>query len=393
MRCPRHVLAVLLLFLTLVTSSHTCEWDYLIWIPHSENADPLYRFIRDGKAGYIDKTGKIVVPPTLELYGNSAGEFHDGLIEVGASDGEYVDQHGRVPFIKKFYRGWSFSDGLAVAMETQGEKWGYINTKGEFAISPRFASSPTDYAWPFENGFAKIKVAGRFGYIDHTGSFVIPPRLLDGDSFHEGYARVVVEGPCVKMESVPCSSPEVLGVATPDTDSRSSLPGCKFTFVDTAGQIISDLRFESAKQFSEGLAPVQVGGLWGYIDTSGKMVIPPRFESAAPFSGGLGLVSSNHLFGYIDQVGSFVIQPQFKSADSFADGLALIGDEESGYFYINKSGQQAFSGKFLIASSFFKGLAHVKVSQKSLGEDSLEETFAYINSAGEPVFTYTYKVD
>jgi hypothetical protein len=31
-----------------------CSADYLIWIPRSSSAEPLYRFIKDGKAGYRD---------------------------------------------------------------------------------------------------------------------------------------------------------------------------------------------------------------------------------------------------------------------------------------------------------------------------------------------------
>ncbi len=391
MKYLRWTVAVLAVLLSLAVSSPTCEWDYLIWIPRSLTADPLYRFVREGKVGYIDDTGRIVVPPMIEFYGgNSGGEFHDGLLEIGASDGEYVDRTGRKPFHRKFERGWDFSEGLAVAMETEDGKWGYIDTKGEFAISPRFNSSPTDYVWPFEGGFAKIEVAGKFGYIDHSGNFIIPPTLLDGDSFHEGFARVVVDGPCIEMQRLPCSAPKIV---PPGGQVQPSTASCKYGFVDTSGKILSELRFDQALFFSQGLAPVEIGKLWGYLDTSGRFAISPRFEKAEPFSDGLGLVSENGLSGFIDRDGSYVIQPQFKNAESFAGGLAVIGDEGSGYFYINKSGQRAFSGKFLLASSFFKGLAHVKLRETSLGEDSLEETFAYINSAGERVFTYRYKVD
>jgi hypothetical protein len=44
-----------------------CSADYLIWIPRSSSAEPLYRFIEDGKAGYIDANGHVVVPPQLTL--------------------------------------------------------------------------------------------------------------------------------------------------------------------------------------------------------------------------------------------------------------------------------------------------------------------------------------
>jgi len=70
-------------------------------------------------------------------------------------------------------------------------------------------------------------------------------------------------------------------------------------------------QYDDARDFSEGLAAVRVGGKWGYIDRSGKMVIPPRFLRAEPFRGGLAVVdTSQRLFAYwnkgthyIDRVG------------------------------------------------------------------------------------------
>jgi hypothetical protein len=136
-----------------------------------------------------------------------------------------------------------------------------------------------------------------------------------------------------------------------------------------------------------------MGKLWGYLDTSGQLVISPKFEKAEPFSNGLGLVRSNSLYGYIDRSGIFVIPAKFNRAENFADGLALIGDEETQYSYIDTSGKQAFPSHFILASSYFKGLAHVKLQEISSAEDIREETFAYINTDGQRVFTYTYKLD
>jgi len=378
-----------LAFLMIALPSSTCDWDYPIWIPRSATADPLYRFTKDHKAGYIDQTGKVAVPPVISfLGGNGGGEFHDGLLEIGVFDGVYVDTSGKKVIDKGLFRGWDFSEGLAVAMKKDGDMWGYINTKGEFAISPRFASSRMDYVWSFEGGFAKVEVAGRFGYIDHTGEFAIQPKLLDGDSFHDGMARVIIEGPCVYSripEESPC--PE-FGVLPNGTKTQESLPACKYTFIDKSGKI-SDHRYDYALPFSEGLAPVRIGKLWGYIDKKGVMIIAPRFDSASSFSDGLGLVSEKGLFGYLDRTGAYVIKPGFKSAESFAEGRAVVGDTESGYWYIDHGGHQAIPGKFALASPFFKGLAHIKVLSDSSGNKDIHAgTFAYIDSTGRTVFEY-----
>ena len=94
----------------IVSSSSGCEWDYLIWIPRSATADPLYRFTKGRKAGYIDQSGKVVIPPVIPFSGNGEGEFHDGLLEIGVSDGIYVDASGKKVIDKGFYRGWDFSE-------------------------------------------------------------------------------------------------------------------------------------------------------------------------------------------------------------------------------------------------------------------------------------------
>jgi hypothetical protein len=386
----RTVTCACFLALMIASPSSTCSWDYSIWIPRSATADPLYRFIKGRKAGYIDQTGKVVVPPVIPFTGgNGGGEFHDGLLETTVADGVYVDTSGKRAIDKGFYSGWDFSEGLAVVMEKEGGKWGYINTKGEFAISPRFDSSAMDYVWSFEGGLAKIEVEGKFGYIDHTGAFVVQPRFLDGDSFHEGMARVVVEGPCVYLripEESPCPD---LGLVPRGTKTQETLPACKYTFIDKSGSVISEQRFDYALLFAEGLAPVRIGELWGYIDKTGVMIIAPRFESAAPFSDGLGLISEKGLFGYVNRTGTYAISAQFKRAERFAEGRAVVGDLQSGYWYINNAGHQAIPSKFALASPFFKGLAHVKVlSGVTDTENIYSGTFAYIDSTGRTVFKY-----
>lgn len=384
----RILLCITFLFLLAASPSPTCESGYLIWIP-SGTADPLYKFTNGDKVGYIDQTGKVVIPPVAALTGG--GEFHNGLVQIGVADSIYFDAGGNKALGLGFYRGWEFSEGLAVAMKEDKGKWGYINTKGEFAITPRFDSSPNDYVWPFEGGFAKIEVAGKFGYIDHTGNFVIEPKFLDGDSFHDGMARVIVEGPCVYSRiasEAPCPDGGVVPRGS-KIDQHQKLPGCKYTFIDTTGQIISAQRFDYALPFAEGLAPVRIARSWGYIDKKRTVTIAPHFESAGSFSDGLALVSEDGLFGYIDRTGSYVIRPQFKSAENFVEGRAVVGNMDSGYRYIDHQGRNAIPGTFALASRFFKGLAHVKL-QSHLPEDQYIHTgtFEYIDTVGKVVVTY-----
>jgi hypothetical protein len=185
---------------------------------------------------------------------------------------------------------------------------------------------------------------------------------------------------------------------------------CRFSFIDKSGKIITRQRFDDAKNFSEGLAAVQVGGKWGFINKSGQMVISPQFEEERPswltgmvgsFSDGLALVKINEHWGYIDKTGNFAIPPQFRTAGDFSDGLAPVGewDEEkrdyTNYYFINKKGKQAFRGKFALASHFFKGLAHVKLIEAPQTKNNHYRygKFAYIDTKGKVLFSYEINSD
>jgi hypothetical protein len=314
-------------------------------------------------------------------FSNSGAEFHDGRLEIAASGGRYIDATGETVIDKNLDHGWDFSEGLAAAMRKGERLWGYIDPSGEFAISPRFETSPNGYVYPFSDGLALIQVKGKFGYIDRTGTFVIKPELPHAGHFSDGLAPVVVEGSCIYMTDGPCAGPELVG--KPDADNLRS---CKFTYIDRTGRVITDNRFDAGRDFSEGLAPVRMGTLWGFIDKSGALVIAPQFDDAKPFSSGLARVRRNSLYGFVDKLGSLVIEPQFAHAGDFSDGLAPVNDADRHHWYIDRKGERAFPGEFAEASPFFKGLAHVKLLPRN--PTDRQRRFAYIDVTGRRVFEY-----
>jgi len=80
---------------------------------------------------------------------------------------------------------------------------------------------------------------------------------------------------------------------------------------DTINQFRTD--FAAARDFAEGLAPVQdIGSLkWGYIDRRGSYAIEPQFDQAYSFSDGLAGVQMGEKRGFILPDGSFAAPPQF----------------------------------------------------------------------------------
>jgi len=143
-----------------------------------------------GKWGYIDTTGKWVIDPQFE----SAYNFADGLaqVTVGGRLG-YIDQKGKFVVNPQYESGHQFSEGYA-GFESGG-KWGFIDTAGRVVVDAKFAPVGTGQAvHSFSEGLAGVLTEDRWGFIDRTGKMVISPQFDSAGYFQNGLARVTVAG-------------------------------------------------------------------------------------------------------------------------------------------------------------------------------------------------------
>ena len=135
------------------------------------------------------------------------------------------------------------------------------------------------------------------------------------------------------------------------------------------GRTVIPPRFDEARPFSEGVAPVRVGNRWQFINANGNVAFNRDFDDARPFAEGLAAVREDGLWGYIDRTGEFRIKPQYAAARHFHWGLAAVLSGElpdsSGqrandkWGYINKTGKTAITPQFDDAYAFSEGLARV----------------------------------
>lgn len=86
---------------------------------------------QDGRYGYIDKTGNIVIEPQF----NSPSIFSEGLAAVKI-DGKYgyINKTGKIVIEARFERALQFSAGLASVYVD--DKRGYIDSTGEHVWKP-----------------------------------------------------------------------------------------------------------------------------------------------------------------------------------------------------------------------------------------------------------------
>jgi len=127
--------------------------------------------------------------------------FYEGLAAMCDSRAKgwgYINTKGKwaiQPEMKYKVVG-DFHDGLAFVQETSEGKWGAINTKGELVIPFMYVNRPAD----FSEGLSAVRNPDdRVGYINKTGDLVIPFRYepisdQNGLPFFEGNAIVCREG-------------------------------------------------------------------------------------------------------------------------------------------------------------------------------------------------------
>lgn len=291
----------------------------------------------DGKWGYIDKRGKIVIRPQFDYaegFSEGLARIRIGLVKAGKWG--FVDKTGAVVIKPEYIQADDFRDGLARVyiggrwgeVTPVGGKWGFIDKTGS-----RIIETELDYVESFSEGFAKFRKDGKWGFIDTSGRTAIQPKYDYVADFSEGLCAVEI-----------------------GASRKNGIKGLgKWGFIDKTGRMVIDPVYDWVGRFSEGLAWVikgsaRAGDCCDYIDTTGKVIIRTKYPIARDFSQGRAAVAIGVLWasskglettwGYIDKTGKTVIEPQYDYAHNFSEGMAVVdcSPGEIKYLYIDTTG-------------------------------------------------------
>lgn len=249
MRGPCHALCLLVLLCGVVAGCSSAP----------DDEPGLYRFWQDGSVGYMDATGRVVIPAT-------------------------------------FHQGRDFQDGQAIVVVDAREwagQWAVIDTRGNFLIEP----SNDRPIW-FDEGRWVIERGGvhRFG-----GSTVWPgDELLLADE-----AGKALTNKLSASYLLPPRHGRAMFRTQIQEDQDEDVR--RWGWLDRDGQIVIEPVYEDASQFTDGLAVVYLDGNCGVIDVNGQWVLDPIYDDLGKeFVDGYIFAQRGNRVGVIDRQGNWV---------------------------------------------------------------------------------------
>lgn len=205
-------------------------------------------------------TGAAPVPPPAPSGGprraSAADAAHLVLFAANGRHG-FRDARGAVVLPPTFLVAYPF-DAHGVARVRDDTGWRCIDARGATLLRPYVFDNGPDY--PSE-GLARFVddgggggSGGKIGYADAACAVVIPATYDFGAPFEDGLAAV-------------CT-----GCRTVADGEHARVLGGSWGFIDTRGQVIVPLRFEAVERFENGRAGVILGGKRQIIDRRGQIV-------------------------------------------------------------------------------------------------------------------------
>ncbi len=292
------------------------------------------------------------------------------------------------------------ADSLIALMTSARRLYGYADKTGNMVLPAKY-----EVALPFHNGCAYVLFREKWGVIDTKGNWVFAPvlewpgelQIVRYEYGNDGRQYYVYE----------YNEQDIYAEGnTENIYSFSEGIGCiykygKYGFIDTTGRIIASPVYDEAKPFLNGFAAVRHGKYWGFIDRTGKETIPLRYTAAGSFTAeGLACVAASpqkttnvevevgmeyeseeaQYYGYIDKSGNWAIKPKFTGANDFSNGLARVSVNYLKSGYIDKTGKYIIPPKYDYAADFKNGFALVRINMYEA---------VYIDKTGKISKTFT----
>lgn len=236
--------------------------------------------------------------------------------------------------------GFEGSDTSLLVIRGSNWLYGYCDTEGKVVIRPQYHD-----ARPFFEGLAAVKKGKWYGYIDQTGKTVIPFQYYGAADFHNGRAFAGVR----RRED------------GPNTIYASQ--------INRKGELLTEADTTYVRDCSDGMIPVYTDKGCYFLNTEDWSQIPmPELHKYSPapfFSEEYAVIRAKECFYYMDKTGNNAFEKTYVAAKPFSGGFAAsMNSEESLLWgYIDQSGEFVLKPQYKNAFGFGEGLACVQDEQ------------------------------
>lgn len=257
------------------------------------------KFKQNGKSGFLNLKGEVVVPASsLDqfFYSDSLIAFKDSVL-YGIKD-----LFNKIIVKPQYEMIFPPVNGRAIFLLNQ--KIGYLDDKGNKIIKNTFDPIPNyGQMCNFRDGYAKVRVKGKFGIIDTKGKYYVNPEYLGmGDigtliSFTKGkqWGYFKLEDKSLSVQPI----------------------------------------FDFASSFHSGLAIVEVKGLQGVINDKAKWIIPAIHKIIKVINEETFIVSDGEKFGLMNSKGEVVLEMIYSQIRILNKDLLLLNlEDDVKYFHL-----------------------------------------------------------
>lgn len=272
---------------------------------------PLFRghlwavgFRQDDKSNIIDYSGRVIftgrINPGYYTPLSSDASAFTAFAAVGRANGGCTSQEVGAPvrfLIQPTKATAAAQESVSYKLsqvfptpyrtEDQGPgRFGYKDAKGEVVLPATYLSASV-----FCDDLAAVQseITGKYSYIDATGKTAINSEYDQASDFENGVAVVSKDGQTYLIDKSGKKS-------SPDFPRISPLPNDYYLITDgenhagimsKEGRVIITPKYQSIRQFSEGLAAFCKEDKWGFVNEQGVEVIPAIYKEVGDFTEGI----------------------------------------------------------------------------------------------------------
>lgn len=272
----------------------------------------------------------------------------------------FIDTKGNWYIEPEFDSVGVFYEGKATCY--QNDKEGKIDFNGNLIVDYKF-----DFIGHFEDERALIFIGDSINYIDPEGNLISDRFYFDGEGFSEGLAPVQLEddgkwGYLNKAGEVAIEFS--YDYAQEFESKRASVDLGEFEFlINQQGQILDTVKFEYKKRKFPIIGSANVWKL-GKLNSRGDTIMQMKYRSFGYPQGELMWYFTGEKYGLADTTGTILIEPIYDKLTYFSDNGLALARRDGKYGFIERDGTVHIEFQYLNARGFKYGLAAVQVDGK-----------------------------